>query len=286
MQHTHFRSLGALYRYTAGLLTDLYPIREARQIARHLVEGLTDKTFEKILIDEPLADDLRFQAEFKTHINQLLQGSPIQYVLGKAHFFGRDFKVNPSVLIPRQETESMIYEIKQDVKDRPLKILDIGTGSGCIAITLALELIDSDIYALDIDSAALAVAKENADVLGASIHTIRADILQTDKLPEKFDLIVSNPPYVTNQEKDVMHQNVLQFEPAKALFVPDNQPLLFYKKILMLAEDYLLDGGSLYFEINEQFGQELTSLVQQHQYRSVRLVKDLNGKDRVLKAQK
>ncbi len=208
---------------------------------------------------------------------------PIQYILGKEDFYGRSFIINPDVLIPRPETELLIHEIKKFVNQqhkRNLRILDIGTGSGCIAITLALEIPDSEISALDISNEALACARQNAKELKARVVFEKVDILN-EEIKNRFDLIVSNPPYIANSEKENMKRNVLDFEPHLALFVPENDPLLFYRVIGLKSKNALTLGGSLWFEINENFGKEAQNLLEEQGYKNVQIKKDLDNKDRI-----
>jgi release factor glutamine methyltransferase len=204
--------------------------------------------------------------------------------LGEAHFFGRSFRVNPNVLIPRPETEELILTTKKYLanKQNP-KILDIGTGSGCIPVTLALEIKNSEIFATDISEAALKTASENASLLRANVNFIRHDILR-EKLPfTELDLIVSNPPYITEREKAGMEKNVLDHEPGIALFVPDENPLLFYNAIASKAFAALATGGLLLTEINELFGNETAKVFFENGFDQIEILKDINGKNRIVK---
>ncbi len=237
------------------------------------IDILTEK-----IIDLP--DQLRFDQDL-TRINN---HEPIQYILGKEEFFGRNFAVNPAVLIPRPETELLIHEIKKFVthqNKRNLRILDIGTGSGCIAITLALEIPDAEISALDVSNEALACASKNASGVNARVVFENVDILK-EEINNRYDLIVSNPPYIANSEKESMKRNVLDFEPHLALLVPENDPLLFYRVIGLKSRSALTLGGSLWFEINENFGKEVKSLLEEQGYNNVQIKKDLDNKDRIV----
>lgn len=265
-------------------LTQIYHEDESRQLARMLMEELLAISYEKIMIDEKIEMDSETNELMEEKVKLLMNYEPIQYVLGKVHFYGREFFVNPSVLIPRQETEELVNEILIDNKKPGLNILDIGSGSGCIGITLALEMNDSKVTSLDVDAQALDVTRQNAKQLGADINCMLEDILKVDLLPEKYDIIVSNPPYVTETEKMQMQNNVLKHEPHLALFVPDDEALLFYNKIISLAKTSLNSGGKLYFEINENFGPEMLELCERASCAYLKLVKDLNGKDRMIKA--
>jgi release factor glutamine methyltransferase len=218
-------------------------------------------------------------------IYRLNQDEPVQYILGSANFFGRSFGVNSSVLIPRPETELLVEEIKNFTKSikTPIRILDIGTGSGCIAISLALEIRNSIVSAIDISVDALICAKQNAAALGANVNFIELDILNQE-LTDQFDLIVSNPPYISAEEKKSMKPNVLAYEPHLALFAPLNDPLIFYRTIATKCKKNLTPNGSLWFEINEHFGEKVRNLLEDQGFKDVRILKDLDGKDRMIKA--
>lgn len=216
---------------------------------------------------------------------------PVQYVVGEEYFFGRKFQVNPAVLIPRPETEELVRavlsyknSISQNNKiNTALKILDIGTGSGCIPITLFHEIQDAEVYATDVSNAALAVAAHNAETLHAKINLVEHDILR-EKIPVKnLGVIVSNPPYVTKKEKRDMERNVVDYEPHRALFVPDDDPLVFYKAIVQQSKEVLKGNGLLAVEINERFGNEVSQLFLQAGFKEVSIIKDINAKDRVVK---
>jgi len=210
---------------------------------------------------------------------------PIQYIIGKTHFMDLDFVVNKNVLIPRPETEELVRWVLDDFSTvkSDLKILDIGTGSGCIAVSLAKNLPKAKVYAIDVSEEALVVAKETAKLNGVEIYFINADILEVNDLDDKFDIIVSNPPYVRMLEKQEMKNNVLDNEPELALFVADDNPLIFYKKIIELAAKNLIDKGVLYFEINQYLGKETQSLLEATNFSEIELRKDFFGNDRMLK---
>jgi len=219
----------------------------------------------------------------------LNQNEPVQYVLGEAYFFGRKFLVNPSVLIPRAETEELVAEVKAHLKGshkmKTIRILDIGTGSGCIPITLVLEIPDSELYATDVSSEALLVAKTNAQKLGAEVTFLHHNILQSEIAIENLDVIVSNPPYVTPSEQDAMKKNVIFYEPHLALFAPETEPLVFYHVIAERAKKVLNPGGLLAVEINEKFGREVSNLFLEMGFHCIEIKKDLQGKDRIVKGQ-
>ncbi len=218
-------------------------------------------------------------------IARLNRHEPLQYIFEEAHFFGRAFKVNPSVLIPRPETELLIQEVLK-LKLKGVRLLDIGTGSGCIAITLCLEIPDSKVYAIDVSSEALDTAKANSKALGVQVDFIRADFLKNNIILNPVDIIVSNPPYVCLAEKESMNENVLNYEPPLALFVPDYDPLVFYKAIASKGKALLNPFGKVFVEINSRFGKEVKQLFEEIGYVSVEIIKDLNGKDRIVIAQK
>lgn len=216
-------------------------------------------------------------------IRRINTNEPVQYILEEAHFFGRTFLVNKNVLIPRPETELIILIAKEFQFSTP-QILDIGTGSGCLAVSLALEIPSAQVYAIDINEKALAVANENAIRLLARITFFQLDILNEFPAQRDFNLIVSNPPYVMQSEKQTMNSNVLDFEPAQALFVPNHDPLIFYREIAKKGTQLLKTGGKVVVEINEKFGKEVKELFENTGY-SATVVTDLNGKDRIVSAQ-
>lgn len=235
---------------------------------------------------------------FFTILEDLKQQKPIQYILGETEFYGLQFNVNKNVLIPRPETEELVDWILKDSKfksqnSEPIKILDIGTGSGCIAISLAKHLPEAQVFAVDISESALKIAKENADRNGVEVEFIKADILESSLWEDValqqmgfFDIIVSNPPYVRELEKREIKPNVLDNEPHLALFVENENPLVFYKAITDFAVDKLKSNGSLYFEINQYLGQETKQLLVDAEFKDIQLKKDLNGNDRMLKGTK
>ncbi len=222
-------------------------------------------------------------------LSKLKLEEPLQYILGTAHFMDLDFKVNEHVLIPRPETEELVEWVILDCqveRSRDLRILDIGTGSGCIAIALAKKFPDANVYALDVSEQAIGVAKENAKLNGVDVTFIHQDILDPDfELELEFDVIVSNPPYVRELEKEGIKDNVKKYEPHVALFVQDEDPLLFYKAITQFAISHLKKKGKLYFEINQYLGKETQALLEAHNFLEIELRKDIFGNDRMLKGQ-
>ena len=210
---------------------------------------------------------------------------PVQYVLGKTSFCGLDFKVNEHVLIPRPETEELVDWIVRDSEsDSPPKIIDIGTGSGCIAISLAKKISNSDVFAVDISEKALELAKLNSEINKVAVTFINQNILSVTNFADKFDIIVSNPPYVRELEKAEIKKNVLENEPHLALFVSDDDALLFYRKIAELAIDALNENGNLYFEINQYLGDETCEMLRQKGFSNVELRQDIYGNNRMIKA--
>jgi len=214
-------------------------------------------------------------------LNRINTGEPVQYVLGHASFYGRKFSVNPSVLIPRPETEELVSQVLQH---SPIQsILDIGTGSGCIPITVACEKPMTSVYATDISLAALSIAARNAASFQAKVEFWQHDILR-DEIPfTKLDVIVSNPPYVADSERQQMKRQVLDHEPHLALFVSDADPLLFYRVISAKAKLALRAGGAVMFEVNERYGNEVAALIGANDYRNVQVIKDVSGKERIVK---
>jgi len=227
-------------------------------------------------------------AQWQGVLEQLLTEKPIQYVFGKAHFYGLEFSVNEHTLIPRPETEELVEWIIHTVKQQPLKqwrILDIGTGSGCIPVTLAKNISNAVVTSMDVSEKALEVAKRNADHNGVSVRFLHQDVLTTVSI-EEYDLIVSNPPYVRHLEKIEIQKNVLGYEPHLALFVDDSNPLLFYRKITELADAFLAPGGHLFFEINQYLANETLALFENTRLKTTELRKDMRGNDRMVHAEK
>lgn len=232
------------------------------------------------------------QKRFETALNRLKNHEPLQYILGETEFYGLPFLVNKNVLIPRPETEELVDWIVKDFqktlsaerKNEFFKILDIGTGSGCIAVSLAKNLPQAQVFGLDFSKEALEMASKNAALNSVEVEFIHADILEIEILPQQFDIIVSNPPYVRELEKSELQFNVLDHEPASALFVPDQDALLFYRKIGVFALKNLVPGGKLYFEINEYLETETHDLIAGFGYKEIVLQKDIYGKSRMLKA--
>lgn len=271
-----------------NLREKLYPLygqRESEAIIReifHHLKGwnLTDLT---IHADDKLSDFIK--NEIDSILQRLLKHEPIQLITGVARFHGLDFEVSPEVLIPRRETEELVDLIIDEANDAgDLSVLDIGTGSGCIAIALAKSLRFPYVTAIDISPAALEIAKKNAANLKVkSINFIESDIL-TEEPKGVFDIIVSNPPYITPEEKKGMEPNVLLYEPETALFVPEEDPLIFYNRIIKLASSHLKDGGKLYLEINPMFAPQIKKTTEDAGFKNVEILLDSFGRERFIKA--
>lgn len=269
-----------LFKDYSQRLQVLYPPQEAESLSFWLFEHFMDLKRMDILQDKQVTADPAMEEA----MTRLEQGMPMQYVTGSAPFYGRDFDVTSAVLIPRNETEELVHLIIAENPEQDLRILDIGTGSGCIPITLALEMDRPVLSALDISETALDVARRNADKYGVAIDFLQSDVLR-DELPVyDLDLLISNPPYVRESEKKDMHINVLDHEPHLALFVPEEDPLIFYRIIAHKGLAALKPGGRLYFEINEALGAALLDMLSQMGYQHSMIRKDLNGRDRMVTA--
>ncbi len=266
---------------TTARLTGLYEAREARNLARMLVcarEGITLSA----LLTDPGAE-LGVEG-LDADVERLAAGEPLQYLLGECEFYGRRFTVRAGVLIPRPETEELVDHIVRTERNRTCRILDVGTGSGCIAASLAIELPAAELYAADISETALEVAAENFRQLGARVVLRRADVLSdlAERFPERFDVIVSNPPYVPASDRQAMHPNVRDHEPALALFVPDDDPLRFYRAIARAGWRMLRPGGRLWFEIYEHAAEALVAMLVAEGYAATEVYRDLFDKDRMI----
>ena len=291
-------------------LTHIYDAGEAKAIVRWVLDVRFDMSWTDILCGKVTELSAHDQTELEKIMQRLEKGEPVQYIIGVADFFGRQFRVAPGVLIPRPETEELCrwilasdkHGLTRTVREIPHQsdahILDIGTGSGCIAITLALELPDAKVTAWDISDEALRIAAGNAKSLGANVTFKHRDVLDSSlftldsslftlhsSLP-KWDLIVSNPPYICEKEKSAMECNVLDHEPHLALFVPDDDPLLFYRAIAQYAAEALTAQGSLFFEINPLYAEDLVRMLRMMSYHDILIHQDQFGKSRFLKATK
>lgn len=277
----------AAHQQLVFALQDIYDPAESASIARIVFEdvfkvfGKQDRTLE--------TKELLLFEEIKA---RLLGSEPVQYILGEADFYGLKLKVSPDVLIPRQETEELVYQALQSVGTTvksPVKALDIGTGSGCIAIALKKKLPAFHITAIDLSPAALNIAAENADRYGLLIDWQQVDFLDTSgwkELPSGLDLIISNPPYIPEKELDLVPPHVLNFEPHLALFVSNHDPLVFYKAIAIFAHSHLQNGGWVLVECNEYNAKKVMEVFNNKELVNIQLLKDMNGKDRIVKGQK
>ena len=275
------------YRELWHSLVPLYGKGEARAVTDYVLDvyfGLSKADVMCGAVEDMVAEK---QAELYRLFLRLLQGEPVQYVVGRAEFGGRWFFVRPGVLIPRPETEELCTLITSEWKEKKdANVLDIGTGSGCIAITIALDMPQSHVTAWDISQDALAVAQANARRLGADVKFERRDALALQPRGEEWDVIVSNPPYICNKEKKDMAANVLDHEPHSALFVPDDRPLLFYTAITRYAHSTLRPGGALYFELNPLYADQTADMARQTGFAEVAVINDMYGKKRMMKAVK
>lgn len=266
-------------------LKGLYSPGEIGSLTRLILEKEFGMSFSDILACKfnNLSDaQMRKIAEI---VARLKNFEPVQYVLGEAYFFELPFYVNSSVLIPRPETEELVQWILETAPKKPIKILDIGTGSGCIAVTLAKKMPSAEVHAWDISENALEIARKNAARNGVEVFFSKKNILQQPVWEDKFDVIVSNPPYIAESEKTEMGKNVLNFEPHLALFVPDNNALIFYEKIADFALTNLNKGGKLFFEINRAKGIEIEQMLQQKGFTDIERKKDISGNERMIMAQ-
>lgn len=260
----------------------VYAEREARSYTAVVCEGRLGMRFTDVIV-EPAAPCPDYE-ELPQILAAIRDHCPAQYITGFAWFLDRKFAVREGVLIPRPETEELVRMITDRYKGRSgLRVLDVGTGSGCIAVTLAAELKQAEVEAVDVSESALEVARENARRHRVSVDFVRCDMLQEGPSGH-FDLIVSNPPYVTLQEKDEMRPNVLRYEPHRALFVPDDDPFVFYRAIAEYGCRSLNPGGMLWFELNERYGSEVASLLEQSGYSEVAVHDDMFGKQRMAEA--
>ena len=270
--------------YIRQSLQDIYPPEEVKALSMLICCDMLGLDALDIYMGIDILLSACKQRELENIIFRLQKNEPIQYIRGYAEFCGRNFRVAPGVLIPRPETAELVDLI---VKENPdaRRLLDIGTGSGCIAISLDKNLPDAKVDAWDISEEALAIARKNNEELDAQVTFRRQDVFSADGIQgASYDIIVSNPPYVTETEKTEMEANVLDWEPELALFVPDEDPLRFYRRIAELGRELLRPGGKLYFEINQAYGQDMIRMIEMNQYRDVRVIKDIFGKDRILTA--
>lgn len=272
--------------YIRSRLQEAYSRQEAANLARIICCEILGQRTVDYYVGKDMILSSKEEQDLESILSRLCNFEPIQYIQGFARFLGRTFKVAPGVLIPRPETEELVERMLKDIPPAS-RILDVGTGSGCIAISLAKELPLAKVTAWDVSDKAMFLAQENSVLLDASVCFVKTDVLTyrpTDSAC--YDVIVSNPPYVTESERSGMEPNVLNWEPSLALFVPDDDPLLFYRRIAHLGLSLLVDGGSLYFEINRAFGEETAAMLRGLGYSEASVQKDISGNDRFVIARK
>lgn len=263
-------------------LQECFSAQEAANISRIVCCEMLGQSTVDYYLGKDITLSLKEKQELDGILPRLCNFEPIQYIQGTARFLGRTFRVAPGVLIPRPETEELVETMLKEIS--PLsRILDVGTGSGCIAISLSKELPDAKVSAWDISEEALAIASANNEALQASVRFCQRDVLTClPDVGERYDVIVSNPPYVIESEKQDMERNVLDWEPFQALFVSDNDPLLFYRRIAELGKVMLVPEGRLYFEINRAFGEAVAAMLREQGYANPRILKDISGNDRIV----
>ena len=280
-------SVNEIITYYDEKLSALYPSNEVKNITEMMFEHFMgwDKITLRLNNKSSLSESELLL--FHKALKRLLKNEPVQHITGEMEFYSLPFKVNKNVLIPRPETEELVDLVIKECKGYET-ILDIGTGSGCIPISLKKHLKYTLVYGVDISENALVVARDNAELNSTEVTFVKEDVLKMSSLENSikkgFDVIVSNPPYITNSEKVLMSENVLTFEPHVALFIEDDEPLLFYDKIGHLAYDNLPSGGKLYFEINEHYGDQIMALLKSIGFSNIRMLKDLQNKDRIVTA--
>lgn len=278
--------MNKIVAYIRSRLQPYYTAEEVSALSRIVCCDLLGQAPTDYYLGKDIALSPKKEQELEDILQRLSRFEPLQYIEGRTLFLGREFWVAPGVLIPRPETEELVELMLKEIP-ADARILDVGTGSGCIAISLAKELPDTLVTAWDVSPEALSVARANARKLQANVRFVECDVLacQVDEVG-LYDVIVSNPPYVTEAEKADMEPNVLQWEPSLALFVPDDDPLRFYRRIAVLGRDMLADGGRLYFEINRAYGREMVEMLRAMGYVEVRGEKDLSQNDRFVIAEK
>ncbi|MCR9011701.1 peptide chain release factor N(5)-glutamine methyltransferase [Gabonibacter chumensis] len=276
-----------LQQYAMQVLKDTYDEREIRSLCSLIFQYTLHYTNIEIHLKKHEQLDKSFINKFLQILEELKTDRPIQYILGETEFMGLCFKLNENTLIPRPETEEVVMRVVNSGICMPIRLLDIGTGSGCIAIALAKQMEGLEAEGVDISMEAVRQAKENARINGVTVDFYVRDILRwrEEKWPV-YDVIVSNPPYVRFSERQFMHNRVLNYEPEQALFVSDEDPLVFYRTIADFAMSHLRSGGSLFFEINEALGNEMINLLSGMAYEEIKIEQDIHGKDRILWAKK
>jgi len=268
-------------------LRQIYTENESDSIVRLVMEHFGYPV--SVSLREPGSiPDPPVTAKIDSIVADIRKGKPIQYILGQTHFCDLKIKVDKRVLIPRPETEEMVEHIKARSRDAVQRIIDLGTGSGCIALALKKHFTEAEVWGTDLSQEALAVAGENGRENSLQLSWVKLDLLNPHTLEEslRFDLVVSNPPYVMNSEREMMASNVLDFEPESALFVEDDDPLIFYRAIAAFCKSYLADKGEIWVEINEQLGKECAKLFEKERFSKVRVIKDIHEKDRYINARR
>lgn len=274
-----------IIQYIQTELQGLYPETEIRSLSLLIIEKVTGLSRSEIILNKNTTFSIEQIQQIESFIEKLKKFEPIQYIFGETEFYGLKFQVNPSVLIPRPETEELVDWIRNDNDlTAPLRILDIGTGSGCIAIALKHEFPKASVDAFDISGKALETSYRNAILNKTIVNFSKVNILESTHFDRKWDIIVSNPPYIPRREKTRMAPNVLNYEPLSALFVSNKDPLLFYRHITRFALNQLKVNGKIYFEINHNTGNYCSRLLKQEGFQQVVLRKDISGKDRMMRA--
>lgn len=277
----------ATIQYIEKELAGLYPKTEVQGFIRLIFWHVLQLSYTDLVLRRNQKLENSSQKRIEEIVERLKKFEPIQYILGETEFWGLKLAVNPSVLIPRPETEELVQWITTTVEGEKISVVDVGTGSGCIALALKKEMTNAVVSGVDISGESILTARKNAEINRLDVTFKQADILQWEKEKwEPVDLIVSNPPYVRELEKAAMHQNVLQYEPENALFVSNTNPLGFYRSIADFARRYLNEKGWLFLEINENMGEELTQLLAAKSFVDIEIRKDINGKDRMLRCRK
>lgn len=276
--------MNSLIHYIRQTLQGYYSDTEAIALAKLLLVQVFDFSVLELYGGKDRSFSEKEQKQLDDILIRLQKYEPIQYIIGLEEFYGLSFVVNKHVLIPRPETEELVEWILKDNTQAGCHVLDIGTGSGCIPVVLAKYLQKAKVTSWDISEEALYVARQNCCLNGVKVNLVQQDVFKIGPIGRLYDIIVSNPPYITEKEKVMMEPNVLEWEPALALFVPDNKPLLFYCKIAELGLDMLRSGGKLYFEINREYGLETVKMLDDLGYHDIELRKDLSGNDRMIKA--
>ena len=276
--------VSTVMRNMRDVLVPKYGARETMAMIRIIFEHLKGWDPVDLLINENKPLSAFIVRQIRDVVARLMNDEPIQYIVGSAYFYGMNLKVGRGVLVPRPETEELVDMIVTAHKGSDLRVLDVGAGSGCIAIALSRNLPFSQVTALDISDVAVKYIRENAEVLHARINVVVADIFSYQPPAESLDIIVSNPPYIDESEKRDMDKNVLDYEPASALFVPDSDPLVFYRRIAEIGRDALVDNGSVYFEINPAHASDMVAMMEALGYVNVSVHLDIHGKKRFLSA--